>query len=174
MYRESKTSLSYDFSDLDTLLDWLHRSQLQPGFELMGNPSGYFTDFDNKSQVYLWKDLVQQVATHYIKRYGLDEVSQWNFETWNEPSNGDFDKLHVSIPGFLAYYDACSEGLKAVSNALRLGGPGDGCTLEKHYCWPFLQHCANGTNYFTGTYAIFLKLCMMLEGIPKSSNFHCE
>ena len=93
-----------------------------------------------------WK----QVGHRYIDRYGLDDVSQWNFETWNEPSNGDFDTLNMTIEGFLNYYDASSEALAAVSPALRLGGPGDGCTSNKPYCWAFLMHCANGTNYFTG------------------------
>ncbi|XP_065176849.1 alpha-L-iduronidase-like [Sycon ciliatum] len=147
---ESSTNLTYDFSTLDILMDWLHRSQLRPGFEIMGNPSGYFTSFDNKTQVILWKDLVQQVAAHYITRYGLAEVAQWNFETWNEPSNKDFDNLDITIEGFLNYYDACSEGLLAVDPSLRLGGPGDGCRDTQMYCWAFLAHCANGTNYFTG------------------------
>ena len=118
----------------------------------MGNPSSYFTTFDNKTQVYLWKDLVQQLASRYVKRYGLDEVSQWNFETWNEPSIHDFDTLQISLQGFMNYYDACSEGLKAVSPKLRLGGPGDGCHASSEYCWAFLGHCATGTNYFTGEF----------------------
>ncbi len=32
-------------------------------------------------------------------RYGLGSVSQWNFETWNEPNNHDFDNVTVSIQG---------------------------------------------------------------------------
>lgn len=55
--------------------------------------------------------------------------------------------LHLS--GFLNYYDACSEGLKAVSPALKLGGPGDGCRRSE-YADALLQHVVNGTNYFTG------------------------
>ncbi|XP_041370687.1 alpha-L-iduronidase-like isoform X2 [Gigantopelta aegis] len=56
----------YNFSSLDGLLDMLSGNGLQPGFEVMGNPSGIFSDFDNKTQVYMWKDLVKQVAEHYI------------------------------------------------------------------------------------------------------------
>lgn len=32
-------------------------------------------------------------------KYGLAVVSQWNFETWNEPNNHDFDNVTVSIQG---------------------------------------------------------------------------
>ena len=54
--------------------------------------------------------------------------------------------------GFLNYYDACSEGLRTASSLLRFGGPGDSCHSPPHspYCWAMLQHCYNGTNYFTG------------------------
>lgn len=54
--------------------------------------------------------------------------------------------------GFLNYYDACSEGLRAASSLLRFGGPGDSChsAPRSPYCWAMLQHCYDGTNYFTG------------------------
>lgn len=56
------------------------------------------------------------------------------------------------LPGFLNYYDACSEGLRAASHLLKFGGPGDSCHSPPNspYCWALLQHCQNGTNYFTG------------------------
>lgn len=63
------------------------------------------------------------------------------------------DLCFIHIPsGFLNYYDACSEGLRAASPLLRFGGPGDSCHSPPHspYCWAMLQHCYNGTNYFTG------------------------
>ncbi|XP_017269987.1 alpha-L-iduronidase [Kryptolebias marmoratus] len=142
----------YSFTKLDQLIDLLWVNGLQPGFELMGSVSNYFTDFENKSQVVEWRNLVYLTAKRYIDRYGLGSVSLWNFETWNEPNNHDFDNVTVSIQGFLNYYDACSEGLRAASGLLRFGGPGDSCHSPPRspYCWAMLQHCYNGTNYFTG------------------------
>lgn len=32
-------------------------------------------------------------------QYGLEYVSSWNFETWNEPDTGDFDDLKFTIQG---------------------------------------------------------------------------
>ncbi|KAM8761494.1 alpha-L-iduronidase isoform 2-T2 [Acanthopagrus schlegelii] len=118
----------------------------------MGSVSNYFTDFEDKSQVMEWRNLVYLVAKRNIDKFGLGSVSQWNFETWNEPNNHDFDNVSVSIQGFLNYYDACSEGLRAASSLLRFGGPGDSCHSPPHspYCWAMLQHCYNGTNVFTG------------------------
>lgn len=142
----------YNFTKLDQLIDLLWTNGLHPGFELMGSVSNFFTDFEDKSQVAEWRNLVYKIAKRYIDRYGLGVVSQWNFETWNEPNNHDFDNVTVSIQGFLNYYDACSEGLRAASPLLKFGGPGDSCHSPPHspYCWAMLQHCYNGTNFFTG------------------------
>ncbi|XP_030657166.1 alpha-L-iduronidase isoform X6 [Nomascus leucogenys] len=144
--------LSYNFTHLDGYLDLLRENQLLPGFELMGSASGHFTDFEDKQQVFEWKDLVSSLARRYIGRYGLAHVSKWNFETWNEPDHHDFDNVSMTLQGFLNYYDACSEGLRAASPALRLGGPGDSFHTPPRspLSWGLLRHCHDGTNFFTG------------------------
>ena len=47
-------------------MDLLLSNGLQPGFELMGNPSNYFTDFDDTTQIHQWRDLVAAVGKHLI------------------------------------------------------------------------------------------------------------
>lgn len=44
------------------------------GFELMGSPSGRFTDFEDKQQVFGWKALVSLLANRYI---GKQWESAW-------------------------------------------------------------------------------------------------
>ncbi|EAW82618.1 iduronidase, alpha-L-, isoform CRA_c [Homo sapiens] len=58
----------------------------------------------------------------------------------------------MTMQGFLNYYDACSEGLRAASPALRLGGPGDSFHTPPRspLSWGLLRHCHDGTNFFTG------------------------
>ncbi|XP_068278681.1 alpha-L-iduronidase [Nyctibius grandis] len=133
-------------------MDRLWENKLIPGFELMGNPSGYFLDFEDKEQIVRWRNLITLLATRYIDRYGLEHVAKWNFETWNEPDHHDFDNVSMTVKGFLNYYDACSEGLRAASPLLKFGGPGDSFhPLPKSpICWSLLCHCYNGTNFFTG------------------------
>lgn len=82
--------VQYDFSKLDQLIRLLWMNGLQPGsgpssvfrvwktsssdlfsggfsgFELMGSVSNYFTDFENKSQVVEWRNLVYLTAQRYI------------------------------------------------------------------------------------------------------------
>lgn len=39
------------------------------------------------------------VVSSLADRYGLDYVARWNFETWNEPDNHDFDSLNFTVQG---------------------------------------------------------------------------
>ncbi|XP_035873761.1 alpha-L-iduronidase isoform X3 [Phyllostomus discolor] len=157
-WRSAGQGLSYNFTHLDGYLDLLRENQLLPGFELMGSPSGHFSDFEDKQQVFEWRELVSLLARRYIDRYGLEHVSKWNFETWNEPDHHDFDNVSMTTQGFFNYYDACSEGLRAASPALRLGGPGDSFHPPPHspLSWGLLGHCLHGTNFFTGEVGVRL------------------
>ncbi|KAJ8320288.1 hypothetical protein KUTeg_001875 [Tegillarca granosa] len=143
--------LVYDFTKLDKMVFLLLKNGLKPGFELMGSPSNFFNDFENKTQLYLFKGLVHELAQRYINIYGYDYVRSWNFETWNEPDCHDFDNIKMTVQGFLNYYDACFEGLKTVDLSLKFGGPADGCN-KKHtkYASSLIEHVINGTNFFTG------------------------
>nr|XP_032806614.1 alpha-L-iduronidase isoform X1 [Petromyzon marinus]XP_032806615.1 alpha-L-iduronidase isoform X1 [Petromyzon marinus] len=161
--REENGRLNYNFTQLDSMIGLLIQNGLRPGFELMGSPSGFFTDFENKTQLVAWKSLVSELAKRYVDMYGLREVLQWNFETWNEPDHGDFDNISMTVQGFLNYYDACSEGLRQASPRLRFGGPGDSFRPPPRspMCWALLQHCHNGANYFTGERGVRLDYIAM-------------
>ena len=153
-------TINFNFTFLDELMDILKQYNLKPGFELMGNPSNYFSDFENETQIYLWKDFIKTLVSRYIKRYEMDYVSKWKFENWNEPDisfkKNDFDHIKVTIKGFLNYYDACSQALKEVGNdSLIFGGPGDHwpkVVSNQSLVFSLLNHCANGKNYFTKKY----------------------
>lgn len=58
----------YNFTFLDQWMDWLQLYRLNPGFELMGNPSHLFSDFSNSTQAKMWRHLVREVASRYIGR----------------------------------------------------------------------------------------------------------
>ncbi|XP_051866388.1 alpha-L-iduronidase isoform X2 [Pristis pectinata] len=124
--REINGKPQYNFTNLDRLIHRIWENDLTPGFELMGNPSGYFTNFEEKIQVFEWKKMITFLAQRYI--------------------------------GFQNYYDACSEGLKDASTLLKFGGPGGSCHPPPHspICWGLLNHCYNGTNFFTGEIGIRL------------------
>ena len=140
----------YDFAKLDEGLDFLVSLGLKPFFELMGNPSKRFRDFNDSAQLERWRALIQQLAARLIERYGQAEVEAWYFETWNEPDCPTWWKqFHDDPPSLGKYYDACEAGLHAVNGKLRLGGPGGQGNLNDT-TKAFLAHCDAGVNHFTG------------------------
>jgi L-iduronidase len=87
--------------------------------------------------------------------YGQDEIRSWLFETTNEPDGKHW--WPYSIPAFLNYYDACSEGLKEVDPRLRFGGPCVRSRPDISYTFKaLLDHCDCGKNFFTGEVGIRL------------------
>jgi len=56
----------YNFTYLDALMDLLYENGLKPGFELMGNPGNMYKNFDDKTAVFDWRDLVTQTAKRYV------------------------------------------------------------------------------------------------------------
>lgn len=142
---EDFENLVYDWRVLDTCIDTLHRCNILPLFELMGNPSKVFTDFSQDIQANAWRKFVSELAHRYIEKYGKETLCEWLFETWNEPDQW----WTQDEKAFLMYYDACSEALKDVDPDLQFGGPGT-CRGLSPLLKCFLEHCDNGENYYTG------------------------
>ncbi|KEC69299.1 UNVERIFIED_ORG: L-iduronidase [Rhizobium esperanzae] len=136
----------YDWSLLDRALDVMIEHRLKPFFELMGNPSGLFTDYEDMDQVRRWRDLVTATADRYGARYGMDELRTWYFETTNEADSGWWT---YGIKGYTNYYDACVAGLDAVDPSLPMGGPGTARTLSPIFR-ALMAHCDSGTSCLTG------------------------
>jgi xylan 1,4-beta-xylosidase len=75
-------------------------------------------------------------AKNLVARYGIDEVSQWYFEVWNEP-NIDFWGGVPSQRSYFELYDHTARDLKTVSPRLRVGGP---ATAAAQWVPAFLKH----------------------------------
>ena len=58
--------------------------RIRPFFELMGNPSYIYSDFNDVDQAHHWRDFMSEMAQRYQGRYGAEELRTWYFETWNE------------------------------------------------------------------------------------------
>ena len=133
----------FNFDKLDLIMDQLWNYNLKPGFEVMGSPNGTASiDLD-------WKILVRSLAEHLVQRYGLEIVSTWNFESWNEPDhNGEKSGFNMTLPEYLQYYDDTREALKSVSPRIRFGGPGGSCRPPSfiRYCHGLLNHLRKSGN----------------------------
>jgi xylan 1,4-beta-xylosidase len=85
-----------------------------------------------------WDALIRNFAQFLVNRYGIDEVSQWYFEVWNEP-NIDFWSGDPKQSTYFELYDHTARSLKSVDSRLRVGGP---ATSSAHWVDDFLAHTA--------------------------------
>ena len=74
-----------------------------------------------------------------IDRYGINEVSQWYFEVWNEP-NLDFWAGDPKDSTYYELYDVTARALKSVNPRLRVGGP---ATAQAAWVDRFIRHVAD-------------------------------
>ena len=61
-----------------------------------------------------WDEMITQFVKHLIDRYGIDEVSQWYFEVWNEP-NIDFWTGDPKQATYFELYDHTARAIKSVN-----------------------------------------------------------
>jgi xylan 1,4-beta-xylosidase len=124
----------YNFAYVDQIYDGLLKNGVRPFVEisfmpkkLAFNPDAlhpfwYKQNVSPPKSMERWDDLIRHFAQHLVDRYGIDEVSQWYFEVWNEP-NIDFWN---GIPRERSYFDLyahTANDLKSVSPRIRVGGP---------------------------------------------------
>jgi xylan 1,4-beta-xylosidase len=140
----------YNFSYLDQTYDGLLANGVRPFVELSFMPKKlaakamlhafwYKPTIAPPKDYAKWDDLITHFAQHVIDRYGIDEVSQWYFEVWNEP-NLDFWGGDPRQPTYFELYDHTARALKAVSSKLRVGGP---ASAQAAWADAFLKHCAD-------------------------------
>ncbi len=139
--------LLYSFFNTDRIWDFLLSIGMRPFVELGFMPealaSGHDTVFHYRGNITpprdydQWSTLVRKLVSHWVDRYGVEEVRQWFFEVWNEPNLPAFwtgsrdDYFELFRHTFLA--------IKAVDPSLRVGGP---ATATNAWVEEFLDYCA--------------------------------
>jgi len=137
----------YNFSYVDQIYDGLVQNGVHPFVELSFMPqklaaAAIFQSFWYKPIIAppkdwsKWGDLVSHFTQHLVDRYGIDEVSQWYFEVWNEP-NLDFWAGDPKEQTYYELYDVAAKAIKAVNPRLRVGGP---ATAQAAWVDRFIQH----------------------------------
>jgi xylan 1,4-beta-xylosidase len=140
----------YNFAYVDQIYDGLLKNGVRPVVEisfmpkkLAFNPDAlhpfwYKQNVSPPKSMERWDALMTHFAQHLVDRYGIDEVSKWYFEVWNEP-NIDFWNGIPRQRSYFELYDHTARDLKAVSPRLRVGGP---ATAAASWVDDFLKHAA--------------------------------
>ena len=138
----------FNFSYIDQVYDGLLANGVRPIVELSFMPaklaaraiyhSFWYRPITSPPADYArWDALMTALARHLIERYGIEEVSRWYFEVWNEP-NLDFWAGTPKQSTYWTLYDHTAKSLKAVDTRLRVGGP---ATAQAAWVAAFLRHC---------------------------------
>ena len=146
---DAKGNPVYNFSYVDQVYDGLLDNNVKPFVELSFMPnklaaSSKLHSFWNKPNVSppkdwdRWSDLIYKFTDHLVQRYGLDEVSSWYFEVWNEP-NIDFWAGEPKADTYYKLYDVTATAIRKVNSRLRVGGP---ATAQAAWVRDFIEHCA--------------------------------
>jgi xylan 1,4-beta-xylosidase len=140
----------YNFAYVDQIYDGLLKNGVRPVVEisfmpkkLAFNPDAlhpfwYKQNVSPPKSWEKWDGLMTHFAQHLVDRYGIDEVSQWYFEVWNEP-NIDFWNGIPRKKSYFELYAHTSHDLKSVSPRLQVGGP---ATAAAAWVDDFLKYAA--------------------------------
>jgi xylan 1,4-beta-xylosidase len=138
----------YNWTYVDQIYDGVLDAGVRPYVELSFMPSKmassqkphpfWYKPLPNPPADYgKWGALVEAFARHLVARYGIEEVSRWIFEVWNEP-NIDFWTGKPAFATYMQLYASAAKAVKAVSPRLRVGGP---ATAQAAWAGEFIAAC---------------------------------
>jgi xylan 1,4-beta-xylosidase len=139
----------YNFSYVDQIYDGLLANGVRPFVELSFMPNKlaaknslqafwYHPNVSPPKDWDRWDALITAFVHHLVDRYGVDEVSQWYFEVWNEP-NLDFWAGEPRQDSYWQLYDHTALAIKKVNQRLRVGGP---ASAQAAWVDAMIRHCA--------------------------------
>lgn len=141
-----KEKFLYSFFNADQIFDFLLSIGMKPFVELSFMPkalaSGSETVFKYQANITppkdysQWSKLIRKLTSHWVERYGANEVSEWFFEVWNEPNLKEF--WSGSQVDYFRLYHYTVEAIKGVNSSFKVGGP---ATAANEWIEEFLDFC---------------------------------
>jgi xylan 1,4-beta-xylosidase len=136
----------YSFFNADRICDFLLSIGMRPFIELSFMPetlaSGHDIVFHYRGNVTPpkdydeWATLIRKLVSHWVERYGIEEVSKWFFEVWNEPNLPAF--WTGTQHDYFKLYSHTAQAIKTVNSSLQVGGP---ATAVNAWVEEFLEYC---------------------------------
>jgi len=131
VYSEKNDTEVFNYQYVDSLFDALLKAGIRPfvefGFTPKAMASGTKVQFWWQGNVTppkdftKWQRLIQRSVKHWVDRYGIEEVTKWYFEVWNEPNLGAFWAGTKSQ--YFKLYEVTAQAVKSVDQRLKIGGP---------------------------------------------------
>jgi xylan 1,4-beta-xylosidase len=123
-----------------------------------------------------WQELNRQVAAHMAKRYGMETVSTWYWEVWNEPDLKYYWK--GTEDEYIKLYDYAVAGVRQAIPGAQVGGPATTGPGPKgnssQYLQDFLHHCATQKSAATGGSIPLDFISFHVKGSPNVIDGHVQ
>lgn len=137
MYLFDQEQKEYNFSKLDSIVDFLEENQMHPYMELGFKPNELLRDVGNYlvsrkshgmfSSLESYGEFLDRMIRHFVNRYGLETVEQWYFEVWKIPQDSVEEYLHI--------FTTVKSCISRIAGGCRVGGAGlnqnQGQTLQE-------------------------------------------
>lgn len=152
-YAQENSEPVYNWASLDSVFDFILSAGLKPFPEIGYMPSmlaskkqysnwQYHPNVSFPKSISRWKELIREFLTHYINRYGIQELKGWYFDFWTSPDLKIKNPLwNEGMDDFFRLYQATYEVFVETDPSLRLGSP-NFSTIDG---WPwyesFFQFC---------------------------------
>jgi len=199
---QSDGNLTYNFTKISKLIDFLIKNKLKPFFELGPKPKVISKKVDQtfvineniERSIDEWKNLIKAFLVYCVERYGIEEVETWYFELWRKPifsfytriedeSNflNEFRKNDDEQKNYKNYFNLFAEFKKVIKEIVpsaKVGGCGLSMDLEGDYLEILLTKWRDEVIKpdFLSIYMYPLELDYDKKGIPiknmQSSNPH--
>lgn len=165
VYMDEYGELCYDFRINDLRLDYM----VEQGFNILLSynfmPECLASDKNSTSNVCknatrykgklintsaptdyaLWEEVCYQYTKHIVERYGVEVVSKWYLQCWNEPDIAPFfltklgeDAVEPRLEEYCKLYTGFVKGVSEASPKLRMGGMG--LATSMYFLNGFLQY----------------------------------
>ncbi|ORX23784.1 beta-xylosidase XynB [Thermoanaerobacterium sp. PSU-2] len=131
---KNKLDFDYNFTKIDKLIDFIYDIGMRPFIEigikakvLNITPEkiiyyeNYTINYNYEKKEYF--ELLKRFIEHCIRRYGIDEVSQWYFEIWKEGEK-NYVIWDGSFSKYMAFFKTCYNIIKQLVPDAKVGGPG--------------------------------------------------
>ncbi len=136
----------YNFGKMDRVFDFLHTSHIYPYIELGFKPyilveklDGYIVSqrreilFQSRES---YRNFLNSFITHYVNRYGIEEVEKWKFEQWKDPRLIDHED---DFQRYFEVFETAYQTLKSVSPKIQIGGGSIHRTFDEKITDSFLK-----------------------------------
>ena len=120
---DGTNSPTYTWATFDSIYDFIKSCSMQPIVELSFMPRDLQTNGQTSKPKNwnIWRDLIHEIVSHCITRYGAAEVRSWYWEVWNEYDYSGF--WNGTVNDYDTLYKKAVEGAKSADSLILIGGP---------------------------------------------------